>query len=406
MFLIKEAVREVTKDKKPLIKKDVVVIGAGAAGLMCAIEAGKRNRSVLVLEHMDKIGKKIRVSGGGRCNFTNINLRPDNYLSANPHFCKSALARFTPHDFIGMVERHGIEYYEKEKGQLFCRGTSGDIVGMLYEECRNAGVELLMNCRVGSITKADHFCVSTNFNRIEAGSLVIATGGLSYPELGATDMGFRTAVRFGLKVTQLKPALVPLVFGRNDLEKFNELSGVSFDAMVGFRGRQFRGEVLFTHQGLSGPAILQVSSYWDSGDEITIDLMPDRDAYELFTSRRKSRIELSNLLSEYLPRRFSHRWSELNAPARPLCQYTEKELKDIAHQIHHWTIRPEDTEGYGKAEITAGGIDTNELSSKTMEAKKVSGLYFVGEVVDVAGQLGGYNLQWAWSSGFVAGQYA
>lgn len=402
----KEVVREVTKDKKPLIKKDVVIIGAGAAGLMCAIKAGKRNRSVLVLEHMNKIGKKITVSGGGHCNFTNINLRPDNYLSANPHFCKSALARFTPYDFISMVERHRIEFYEKERGQLFCRGTSGDIVRMLYEECRSAGVEMLMNCRVGSITKADHFCVSTNFNRIEAGALVIATGGLSYAELGATDMGFRIAQRFGLKVTKLKPALVPLVFGRNDLRKFSELSGVSFDAAVGYRGRQFRGEVLFTHQGLSGPAILQVSSYWDSGDEISIDLMPDRDAYELFTSKRKSRIELRNLLSEYLPRRFSHRWSELNATARPLCQYTEKELKDIAHQIHHWTIRPEGTEGYRKAEITAGGIDTDELSSKTMEAKKVPGLYFVGEVVDVAGQLGGYNLQWAWSSGFVAGQYA
>jgi hypothetical protein len=400
------AFREVTQDKKPLIKKDIVIIGAGAAGLMCAIEAGKRNRSVLVLEHMNKIGKKIRVSGGGYCNFTNINLQPDNYLSANPHFCKSALARFTPYDFIGIVERHGIEFYEKEKGQIFCRGTSGDIVRMLYEECRNAGVEMRMNCRVGSITKAGHFYVSTNFDRIEAGALVIATGGLSYPELGATDMGFRNAARFGLKVTQLKPALVPLVFGRHDLEKFSELSGVSFDAAVGYRGRQFRGEVLFTHLGLSGPAILQVSSYWDRGDEISIDLMPDRDVYELFTSKRKSRIELSNLLSEYLPRRFSHKWCALHAPSRPLCQYTEKELKEIAHQIHHWTIKPEGTEGYKKAEVTAGGIDTDELSSRTMEAKKVPGLYFVGEVVDVAGQLGGYNLQWAWSSGFVAGQYA
>jgi len=406
MFLKKVAVREVTQDKKPLIRKDVVIIGAGAAGLMCAIEAGKRHRSVLVLEHMNKIGKKIRVSGGGYCNFTNINLRPDNYLSANPHFCKSALARFTPYDFIGIVERHGIEFYEKEKGQLFCRGTSGDIVRMLYEECRNAGVEMRMNCRVGSITKAGPFYVSTNFDRIEAGALVIATGGLSYPELGATDMGFRTAQRFGLKVTQLKPALVPLVFGRHDLEKFSELSGVSFDAVVGCRGREFRGEVLFTHLGLSGPAILQVSSYWDRGDEITIDFMPDRDVYELFTSKRKSRIELSNLLSEYLPRRFSHKWCALHAPSRSVCQYTEKELKEIAHQIHHWTIKPEGTEGYKKAEVTAGGIDTDELSSRTMEAKKVAGLYFVGEVVDVAGQLGGYNLQWAWSSGFVAGQYA
>ena len=406
MFLKKVAVREVTQDKKPLIRKDVVIIGAGAAGLMCAIEAGKRHRSVLVLEHMNKIGKKIRVSGGGYCNFTNINLRPDNYLSANPHFCKSALARFTPYDFIGIVERHGIEFYEKEKGQLFCRGTSGDIVRMLYEECRNARVEMRMNCRVGSITKAGPFYVSTNFDRIEAGALVIATGGLSYPELGATDMGFRTAQRFGLKVTQLKPALVPLVFGRHDLEKFNELSGVSFDTAVGYRGREFRGEVLFTHLGISGPAILQVSSYWDRGDEISIDLMPDRDIYELFTSKRKSRIELSTLLSEYLPRRFSRKWCALHAPSRPLCQYTEKELKEIAHKIHYWTIKPEGTEGYKKAEVTAGGIDTDELSSRSMEAKKVPGLYFVGEVLDVAGQLGGYNLQWAWSSGFVAGQYA
>ncbi len=405
-MLLKKGLSGVTRDKKPLIKRDIVIIGAGAAGLMCAIEAGKRNRSVIVLEHMDKIGKKIRVSGGGHCNFTNTNLRPDNYLSANPHFCKSALARFTPYDFIGRVERYGIEYYEKERGQLFCRGTSGDIIRMLYKECRSAGVEMRMNCRIGRITKAGHFYVSTNSGKIEAGALVIATGGLSYPELGATDMGFRTAAMFGLNVTQLKPALVPFVFSRHDLERFSELSGVSFDAVVSCRGRQFRGEVLFTHRGLSGPAILQVSSYWNRGDEITIDLMPDGDAYELFTSKRKSRIELSNLLSEYLPRRFSHRWCELHAPSRPLCQYAEKELKDIAHQICHWRIMPEGTEGYGKAEITAGGIDTNELSSKTMEAKKVSGLYFVGEVVDVAGQLGGYNLQWAWSSGFVAGQYA
>ena len=372
---------------------------------MCAIEAGKRDRSVLVLEHMEKTGKKIRVSGGGRCNFTNINPGSENYLSANPHFCKSALARFTPGDFIAMIEKHGIEFYEKEKGQLFCRGTSGEIIRMLNEECRNAGVEILLNCRVGSIKKSDHFYISTNSNTIEAGALVIATGGLSYPELGATDMGFRTAQRFGLKVTQLKPALVPLIFNRQDLEKFGGLSGVSFDAVVGCKAGQFRGKVLFTHRGLSGPAILQVSSYLDRGDEIIIDLMPDRDAYELFMSKRTSRIELCNLLSEYLPRRFSRSWCALYSTSKPVCRYTEKELKDIAHQIHHWKIIPEGTEGYRKAEITAGGIDTGELSSKTMESKKVPGLYFVGEVIDVAGRLGGYNLQWAWSSGFVAGQY-
>ncbi len=394
------------QNNKVLIKNDVVIIGAGAAGLMCAIEAGKRKRSVLVLEHMDRIGKKIRVSGGGSCNFTNIDLRPDHYLSANPHFCKSALARFSPHDFIAMLERYGITYYEKEKGQLFCRRTSGDIINMFHEECNKSGIEIRLNCRTGSIRKkANLFFISTDFGRIEAQSLVIATGGLSYPELGATDMGFRIAARFGLKITRLKPALVPLVFERHDLQKFNELSGVSFNAAVSCKGRQFRGEVLFTHRGLSGPAILQASLYWNRGDEITIDLMPDRDAYELLKSKRKSRIELSNLLSEYLPRRFIRLWCALHAPSKPLCRCTEKELKDIAQQIHEWTIRPEDTEGYRKAEITAGGIATDELSSKTMEAKKVPGLYFVGEVVDVAGQLGGYNLQWAWSSGFIAGQY-
>jgi predicted Rossmann fold flavoprotein len=396
----------VTQDNRPLIKKDVVIIGAGAAGLMCAIETGKRRRSVLVLEHMNRIGKKIRVSGGGRCNFTNMNLSLDNYLSTNPHFCKSALARFTPQDFIGMIERHGIEYFEKEQGQIFCRGTSGDIVKMLHEECRSTGVEIRTNCRIGSIMKTDNFSILTDFARTEAGSLVIATGGLSYPELGATDMGFRIAKQFGLKVTQLKPALVPLIFGREDLRKYGEMSGVSFDALVSCKGRQFRGEVLFTHHGLSGPAILQVSSYWDRGDDIIIDLMPGRDAYEQFILRHGSRIELSNLLAEFLPRRFSHRWCELHGQSKPMCQYTEKELKDIAHQVQNWTVRPVSAEGYKRAEITAGGVDTGELSSKTMEARKAPGLYFVGEVVDVAGQLGGYNLQWAWASGFVAGQYA
>ena len=391
---------------KPLIKKDVVIIGAGAAGLMCAIEAGKRGRSVLALEHMDKIGKKIRVSGGGRCNFTNVSLRPDHYLSANPHFCKSALARFTPRDFIGMIERHGIAYYEKEEGQLFCRGASGDIIRMLNQECRNSGVEILINCRVRSITKAVRFHISTNLCEIEAGSLVMATGGLSYPELGATDMGFRTAQKFGLKVTQMKPALVPLVFGQNDLRKFAALSGVSFDAHVRCATRQFTGKILFTHRGLSGPAILQASSYWDTGNEVIIDLMPGADSYGLFMSNRQSRIKLANFLSQYLPRRFSHRWCEVHVASQPLCRYTEKQFQDISYQLHHWTIIPSGTEGYKRAEITAGGIDTDELSSKTMEAKKAPGLFFAGEVIDVAGQLGGYNLQWAWSSGFVAGQYA
>jgi predicted Rossmann fold flavoprotein len=393
-------------DKKPVIKKDVLIIGAGAAGLMCALEAGKRRRSVLVLEHMNKIGKRIRVSGGGRCNFTNINLRAENYLSSNPHFCKSALARFTPFDFIGMVERHGIEYYEKEKGRLFCLRTSADIIKMLRDECRIGGVEMRMNCKVGTITKTDRFRILTDSCSMESTSLVVATGGLSHPLLGATDLGFRIAGKFGMKVTQLKPALVPLVFDRQDQEKYRDLGGVSFDAVVSCGSRHFPGEVLFTHRGLSGPAILEASSYWNSGDEINIDLMPGMDIYEGLLSKQRSKVELATFLSERLPRRFSRRWCELNAPSMPLCRYSVKELQDIAHRIHKWTIMPGGTEGYRQAEITAGGVDTRELSSKTMEANKVSGLYFAGEVVDVAGQLGGYNLQWAWSSGFAAGQYA
>ncbi|MCG2722296.1 MAG: NAD(P)/FAD-dependent oxidoreductase [Thermodesulfovibrionales bacterium] len=395
-----------SQNAKPLIKKDVVIIGAGASGLMCAREAGERNRSVLVLEHMNRTGKKIRISGGGRCNFTNIHLQPDQYLSDNPYFCKSALARFTPRDFIGMAEHHGIAYGEKEEGQMFCQRSSGDIVKMLDEECRNAGVKILLNCRVGSITKTGHFSIATNSGRIETGALVIATGGLSYPELGATDLGFRIAQKFGLRVTRLRPALVPLLFSRRDLHAFKGLSGISFDAVVRCKGIQFRGKVLFTHQGMSGPAILQISSYWDCGDEISIDLMPGMDSYALLTGMQKSRMELSNLFSAYLPRRFCQQWCAVNAPSRPVCQYTEKELREIAHKIHHWTIRFERTAGYAQAEVTAGGIDTSELSSRTMESKKVPGLFFAGEVIDIAGQLGGYNLQWAWSSGFAAGQYA
>jgi predicted Rossmann fold flavoprotein len=394
------------QNAKPLIKKDVVIIGAGAAGLMCARQAAERNRSVLVLEHMKRIGEKIRISGGGRCNFTNIHLQPDKYLSDNPHFCKSAFARFTPHDFISMAERHGIAYSEKEDGQLFCQRSSGDIVKMLDEECRNAGVKILLNCRVGSVTKTGNFFIATNSGRIETGALVIATGGLSYPQLGATDFGFRIAQKFGLRVKRLRPALVPLLFSRRDLHKFSGLSGISFDAVVRCKGREFRGKILFTHRGLSGPAILQISSFWDCGDEISIDMMPGMDFYALLTEMRKSRMELSNLFSSYLPRRLCQQWCAVNAPSRPVCQYTEKELREIAHKIHHWTIRFERTAGYALAEVTAGGVDTAELSSRTMESKKVPGLFFAGEVIDIAGQLGGYNLQWAWSSGFAAGQYA
>jgi hypothetical protein len=394
------------QSNKALLKKDVVIIGAGASGLMCAVEAGKRKRSVLVLEHNHKLGKKIRISGGGSCNFTNLYIKADNYLSENPHFCKSAIARFGPHDFLAMLESHGIRYHEKEQGQLFCSGTSADIVTMFQKECTRTGIDISLNCTVERVRKkAGLFSVATQFGDVEASALVVATGGLSYPELGATDLGFRLAEKFGMKITRLKPALVPLLFDGKDLQKFSELSGASFDAAVSSGGRQFRGKVLFTHRGLSGPAILQASLHWNPGDEITIDPLPDRNAYELLKLNRTSRRELSTVLSEYLPKRFSQLWCTSHAPSRPLYRYTERELKDIAQQLHQWTIRPEGTEGYRKAEITAGGIDTGELSSKTMEAKKVPGLFFIGEVVDVSGQLGGYNLQWAWSSGFSAGQY-
>ncbi|MDO8446819.1 MAG: NAD(P)/FAD-dependent oxidoreductase [Deltaproteobacteria bacterium] len=387
------------------MKKDVIIIGAGASGLMCAIEAGKRGRSVLVLDHSEKIGEKIRVSGGGRCNFTNIDIRPDNYISNNPHFCKSALARFTPNDFIAMLERHGIDYYEKEAGQLFCRGSSGEIINMLQEECSRMGVEIRIHCRIEDVKRDDLFTVSTNLGTFETESLVVATGGLSYPKLGATDIGYRIARQFGIKVVAARPALVPFTLTPQDLKIATELSGVSINAVVTCHGRSFRGDILFTHRGLSGPAILQISSYWNPGDVININLLPDTDAYDLFMARRQGRMEMHNLLSEFLPRRFAQKWCELYIQSKPLNQYSDKELKAIAQQIHNWTVKPIGTEGYKTAEVTLGGIDTDELSSKTMEAKKVSGLYFIGEVVDVTGQLGGYNLHWAWASGFAAGQY-
>lgn len=387
------------------MKKDVIIIGAGASGLMCAIEAGKRGRSVLVMDHAEKTGKKIRVAGGGRCNFTNINIRPDNYISNNPHFCKSALARFTPHDFIAMLERYGIRYYEKEAGQLFCRESSGDIISMLQKECDKAGVEISLHCKVEEVMKNDIFTLQTGQGTFESGSLVVATEGISYSHMGATDIGYRIAGQFGIKVTSLRPALVPFTFMPEDRKLAVELSGVSFPAAVSCSKKAFRGDVLFTHKGVSGPAILQASSYWNPGDKIRIDLLPDMDAYELFISRRQGNIEMCNLLSEHLPRRFAHKWCEIYIQSRPVNQYSDKELKAIAQQIHNWTIKPAGTEGYKTAEVTLGGIDTDELSSKTMETKKVPGLYFIGEVVDVTGQLGGYNLQWAWASGFAAGQY-
>lgn len=388
------------------MKNDIIVIGAGAAGLMCAIEAGKRGRSVLVLDHAESIGKKIRVSGGGRCNFTNIHMAPEMYLSCNPHFCKSALARFTPQDFISMLERYGIQYYEKEKGQLFCRKSSLDVLRMLQEEAKKAGIDMRLKCKVTDVRKEGLFLVISNQGMMESESLVIATGGLSFPDLGATGIGYHIARHFGLHVTPLSPGLVPFEFNRTDMKIFGTLSGISLPVKVICHKMEFQGEMLFTHQGLSGPAILQTSSYWTQGDVLKIDLLPASDALEIFRARHASRIEMRNLLAELFPKRFASAWCDLHLRSKPLCQYTDKELMEIAVRLHDWEVKPKGTQGYKKAEVTLGGVGTEELSSKTMESRKVPGLYFAGEVIDVTGQLGGYNLHWAWASGYVAGQYA
>jgi predicted Rossmann fold flavoprotein len=391
-----------------MIKKDIIIIGAGASGMMCAIESGKRGRSVLVLDHAGKIGEKILISGGGSCNFTNINTSSSNYISNNPHFCKSTLSRFTPADFIALLEKHGIKYEEREQGQLFCAGSSNEIVRMLKKESNDAGVAMIFNCKILEAKKEDSFMVRTDCGSFESRSLVIATGGLSYPMTGASDAGHRIAEQFGLKVTQLRPALVPFIFSRKDMKIFSELSGISIEASIKCRNMKFRGSVLFTHRGLSGPAVLQISSYWKEGDAIVIDLLPEIDIYGIFVAGQlaKSKIDMHNLLSEYLPSRLAKVWCALKIQSKPVNQYTDKELRDIAHQMHDWEIKPDSTEDYRTAEVTLGGIDTDELSSKTMESRKVKGLYFTGEVIDVTGQLGGYNLHWAWASGFVAGQFA
>lgn len=387
------------------MKKDVIVIGGGAAGLFCALTAGQRGRSVLVIEHAQKAGKKILISGGGRCNFTNLHTAPENFICRNPNFHKSALARFTPHDFIELVERHKIAYHEKKLGQLFCDDSSQQIMQLLLEECRLAQAEIRINCKVQTVEKTSGtFVVETNQGKFESESLVVATGGLSIPQMGATDFGHRLARQFGLKVVQPKPALVPFTLAEKDRSIFSPISGISVDALVRLRDQQFRENLLVTHQGLSGPAILQISSYWNSGEAIEIDLLPDGNARELLASERDSLKELKTLLSQYWPQRFAQAWTLIRARSKPLRQYSNKELLAIADSVHHWQITPNGTEGFRKAEVTAGGVETDELSSKTMESRRVPGLHFIGEVVDVTGWLGGYNFQWAWASGFAAGQ--
>jgi predicted Rossmann fold flavoprotein len=387
------------------MKFDVIIVGAGAAGLFCAIEAGKRGRRVLVLEHNAQVGRKIIISGGGRCNFTNTGAKAENFISQNPHFCKSALARYTPQDFVELVKKYRIEFYEKKLGQLFCRESSRQIVEMLLEECRRAKVEIRLNCSVRNVSKNDSFEVETNQGRFSGESLVIATGGLSIPHIGATDFGYRIAKQFSLKIIATKPALVPLVFQHDIHESYKNLAGVSLDAVVSCGKASFRENILFTHRGLSGPAVLQISSHWKNGDKISFDLLPDKNAFDILQNSHDSKKELANFLSEFLPNRFADAFCETIVKSKPLRNFSEKEFVNIAGKLHAWQINFGETEGYKKAEVTSGGVSTDELSSKTMAAKRVAGLYFIGEVVDVTGWLGGYNFQWAWSSGFAAGQF-
>lgn len=382
---------------------DVLIIGAGAAGMMCALTAARRGRSVLLLDHAKKLAEKIRISGGGRCNFTHLNAGPENYLSHNPHFCRSALARYTPQHFIAMLDQHGITYHEKSPGQLFCDDGSEAIIAMLKSECDAAGVRWCMPCEVGQVEHDQDFRVTTPRGDYHAAALVIACGGLSIPKIGATPLGYKLAGQFGVPVTQLKPGLVPLSFHPQEWAAYAELSGISLNAVVSLGKRSFRENLLFTHRGLSGPAILQISSYWEPGQSLLIDLLPDCDLAEKFVQQRGSKMLLANFLAQYLPRRLAEviatRWS-VNIPVN---QHAEKDLIALAGQIKGWEITPTGTLGYAKAEVTCGGVDTRALSSQTMECKAVPGLYFIGEVVDVTGQLGGYNFQWAWASGHAAG---
>ena len=380
----------------------MIVLGGGAAGLMCAIEAGKRGRRVLVLERAERIGKKILISGGGRCNFTNLYCKPENFLSSNPHFCKSALARYTPTDFIALVEKHGIAYHEKTLGQLFCDGSSSQIVTMLESECRKAGVEIQVNESVESITRDDGFTLDTGKSIYRAQSLVVAAGGLSIPKMGATAFGYEVARQFGIAINECRPALVPLTFDSGDQKAYSDLSGISADVIASTDSQSFREKMLITHRGLSGPAILQISSYWKKGEAIAIDLAPERQVLTPLLEPKVKRdlTTAETALKSVLPARFAKRWLEQHPPAA----WTNHALSELERQLHNWNVLPSGTEGYDKAEVTAGGVDTNELSAKTMESRKVPGLFFIGEVVDVTGQLGGFNFQWAWASGYCAGQ--
>ena len=380
-------------------KFDVLILGAGAAGLMCAAEAGKRGRRVAILERAERPGKKILISGGGRCNFTNIYSQPDNFISANEHFAKSALARYTPSDFVALVEKHRIPYHEKTLGQLFCDRSASDITGMLESECRLAGVRIFLNSGIRETLRASEFVVRTEHAEFQAPALVVATGGLSIPKMGATSLGYDLARQFGLKIQQTKPALTPLALESGDRARYCDLAGVSAEVVVSAGSHSFRENMLITHRGLSGPAILQISSYWEKGNSIRIDLAPDRDLTRpIRDARVRNMAAARTAFQRLLSKRFATRWLDLHAPS----DWSNQALAELERQAHEWTITPAGTEGYEKAEVTVGGVDTDELSSKTMESRKVPGLFFIGEVIDVTGHLGGHNFQWAWASAHAA----
>ena len=388
---------------------DVIIIGGGAAGLMCAMTAGQRGRRVLVIEKSNKVGKKILMSGGGRCNFTNLYIEPDRYLSANPHFCKSALSRYTQWDFIALVEKHGIAYHEKAQGQLFCDDSAKDILNMLLAECEQAAVEIRTECEIQRVTNDSGYCVETNDGRFEADSLVVASGGLSIPTLGGSGFGYQLAEQFGLPVLPLTAALVPFTFTDSFKDISARLSGLSVDARVTTAGQSFLEPVLFTHRGLSGPAVLQLSSYWREGLPVELNLLPNDDAQVLLKAFKQTapKALLRTSLTQHLPKHLVAELEMLWWPGyaeTPCAEIPDKVLLQVGKQLNSWLLKPAGTEGYRTAEVTLGGVSTDGLSSKTMESKNYPGLYFIGEVVDVTGHLGGFNFQWAWASGYVAGQ--
>ena len=382
---------------------DVIVIGGGGSGLFCAFTAANRGKSVLLLEHNERIGKKIEISGGGRCNFTNINASAENYISGNKDFCKSALARYTPWDFISLVEKHRIAYHEKKLGQQFCDGSSRQIISMLESECRDAGVRILCNASVQEVRKSEQFHVRTSQGTFRSNALVIATGGLSFPKLGASDLGYRIARSFDIALTELKPGLVPLTFQPTERSFYEPLAGVSLPVRIRSGNRSFEEAMLFTHRGISGPAVLQISSYWDESSPLSIDLLPEKPETELVAGATRSGSTPLQMLSKVWPKRFAESWCERHAPEKPFARCSKEEIESLNESLHDWKQSYAGSEGYPKAEVTRGGVDTGELSSKTMEARKVPGLYFIGEVVDVTGWLGGYNFQWAWASAHAAG---